>query len=97
MKFVEEEINLFLETWDYMKMKKFFEMISPLVDLYEVDENEDWLEEQVGKENRDNVRLIQTVYLMSKIVEDFSQPFCKLKMDHPKLWKRMEKEVSTKN
>lgn len=94
---IEEEINSFLEFWDCKQMVDFLQKLSPLLELYDVYDEDDWIMLKVGEENTDNVRLIQTVYLISKLAESYSSVFCKIKITYPKLWKRMEKHIEDLN
>jgi hypothetical protein len=93
-KTLEQEINDFLEKWDINQMCAFMHDVMPLMELYNVDENNDWVKDIVGESNEKNVRLIRTVYLVSKIVEFHSSIMAHLKMNFKDLYKRMEKHVT---
>lgn len=90
---LEDEINLFLETWDHKQMRAFFYDILPLIELYNVDIDDDWVAHEVGgdEENIRTVRLIRTVYLISKIAEYHSGRLCEIKIKFKNLFKKMEK------
>lgn len=90
---VEEEINEFLEDLRNKAIYAFVQDMYPLFDLYNVDKDDDWAEKIVGKEDMHNVRLIRTVYLMSKIAELHAGKLAMLSCKYPKLWKRLEKMV----
>ncbi len=96
-KTIEDELNEFLEIWDAGKTIDFLSEIMPLIDLYSTDKEEDWVAEIVGMDDANNVRLIRTVYLLSKISDFYSGILCKTSVHHPALWKRIEKEVDYKN
>lgn len=89
-KTLEDEINEFLQVWGLEQLQQFINDIIPLFDLYNVEEDDDWVKDQVGAENTTNVRLIRTVYLISKIAEHHSSALCKIKIDHRKIWERLE-------
>lgn len=89
-KTLEIEINEFLQVWGLEQLQQFINDIIPLFDLYNVEEDDDWVKDQVGAENTTNVRLIRTVYLISKIAEHHSSALCKIKIDHRKIWERLE-------
>lgn len=91
-KTLEQEINEFLQVWDVDQMSAFLNDITPLFDLYDVDEENDWVEELVGKENQSTIRLIRTVYLISRIAEFHSSALCNIKMNFRNIYERMEKE-----
>lgn len=90
-KSIETEINEFLEYFDCQKMTNFLRDIIPLFELYDVEDEDDWVKEAVGEENERNVRLIRTVYLMSKIAENHSGILTSIKVNHRNIWKRLEK------
>lgn len=72
-------------------MDAFFRDIVPLIELYQYDENGDWVAEAVGEENERNVRLIRTVYLISRIADFHSATLCRMKIQFKDLWRKMEK------
>jgi hypothetical protein len=96
-KTIEEDINGFLDSWDRDQMLQFFKDIIPLFELYDVDCEEDWLRDVVGEDDLNNVRLIRTVYLVSRIADFHASKLCNLKVSYKELWKKMEKHkiVST--
>lgn len=65
--------------------------IIPLFELYDVEDEDDWVENAVGKENERNVRLVRTVYLVSRIAEFHAGKLCNLKIKFPNLHNKMEK------
>lgn len=91
-KTLEQEINSFLERWDCGQMIAFLRDIIPLFELYDVDDEDDWVKDAVGESNERNVRLIRTVYLVSRIAEFHAGKLCSMKIDFKDLYKRMEKE-----
>lgn len=96
---IEEEINHFLDRWDYKEQIQFLKDVIPLVELYDVEEDDDWVEKEVGGdiENVRNIRLIRTVYLMSKIAEFHAGKLCMINIEFKNLWKRIEKnEIENK-
>jgi hypothetical protein len=90
---LEQEINEFLNYWDLKQMQDFFRDIIPLIDLYNIpEEQEDWVEKAVGEDNVSNVRLIRTVYLISRIAEFHAGKLVGVKMNFKNIYERMEKE-----
>lgn len=87
---VEQEINDFLEIWDCDQINLFFKNIIPLLNLYNVDEDKDWVKDIVGKEDLRNIRLIRTVYLLSIICENHSGKMAQVKIHYKDLYKRLE-------
>lgn len=90
-KSLEQEINEFLEKWNSDELCKFFHNIIPLVELFNVDEDNDWVKDIVGEENEQNVRLIRTVYLLSRIADFHAAILSGTKVQFKDLYKRMEK------
>jgi hypothetical protein len=92
-KTIEQEINDFLESWDCQQQIAFLRDVIPLFELYDVEDEDDWVEKEVGgdEENVRNVRLIRTVYLVSRIAEFHAGKLCGMNIHFKNLWKRMEK------
>lgn len=90
---LEQEINEFLEKWDCEKHTSFISDIIPILELYDVDEHNDWVMDEVGKDDVRNVRLIRTVYLISRLAYNHSGTFAIINFRFKDLWKRMEKNV----
>lgn len=91
---LQQEINDFLETWDCQKLISFIRDIIPLFELYDIEDENDWVEKEVGgdPENVRTVRLIRTVYLISRIAEFHSGKLSVTTVRFKNLWERMEKE-----
>jgi hypothetical protein len=92
-KSVHEEIEDFLEVWDFQTLKSFLIEIIQIAHLYNVDENDDWVADMVGEENEKNVRLIRTVYLLSRIATFHAGKFANINVNYKNLWKKMEKHI----
>lgn len=89
-KTIEQEINEFLEWWDYDQISEFFRYIEPLIELYDITEDKDWVADKVGEEDTRNVRLISTVYIISKMCETFGGRFININTRFKGLHKRLE-------
>lgn len=89
-KTIEEEINEFLQVWDCDQQVDFLRDIIPLFELYDVSDEDDWVKNAVGEDNERHVRLIRTVYLVSRIAEFHAGPLCRINVGFKNLWKRME-------
>lgn len=90
---IAEEIEAFLDIWNCNQIISFFEDVAPLVKLYDVDEHDDWVKNQVGDANWKNVRLVRTVYLLSIIAENHSGKMAEVRIHHKDLYKRLEQFV----
>lgn len=91
-KTIEEEINAFLEVWDGAQLVSFLRSIIPLFELYDVEDEDDWVAKEVGEEFEANIRLIRTVYLLAKIADLHTGKLAIAKAQFKGLWQRMEKE-----
>lgn len=89
---LEEEINEFMKDWDHRALTRFFEDVYPLIELYKVEQGNDWVEDIVGKEETRTIRIIRTVHLLSKIADYHATRLCKSKVAFKDLWRRMEKQ-----
>lgn len=89
-KTLEDQINDFIGDWDCGQMNAFLRDIIPLIELYDVDEDDDWVKEAVGELDTRNVRLIRTVYLISKIADMHASKLVTIKYRYKDLWKKLE-------
>ncbi len=92
-KTLEEEINEFLEYWDADQMCAFLRDIGPVFKLYDVEEDNDWVKKAVGEEDERNVRLIRTVYLISRIAEFHAGKLVGVKVNFKNIYQKMEKHA----
>lgn len=92
-KTLEEEINEVLEMWDAPQLTAFLRDIIPLFELWDVEDESDWVKDAVGESDERNVRLIRTVYLVSRIAEFHAGRLANIKMHFKDLYKRMESNV----
>ena len=90
-KYLQQEINEFLEIFDVNTLISFLECTIPLTELYDVEENADWVEDYVGKDQVSTIRMIRTVYLISKLAEKSGGKLAMVKVRFPNLWRRLEK------
>lgn len=90
---IEQEINNFLELWDCKQLMAFWRDCLPLFKLFDVDEDDDWVQDEVGgdAENVRTIRLTRMAYLVSRICAFHAGKMCSTNAYHKDLWKRMEK------
>ncbi len=88
---LQQEINEFLEVFDVNTLISFLECTIPLTELYDVEENADWVEDYVGKDHVSTIRMIRTVYLISKLSELHGGKLAIVKAKFKDLYKRLEK------
>lgn len=91
-KSVQEEINEFLQVWDFDQMADFLRNVIPLIELYDVEPNNDWVKDAVqgDEENIETIRIIRTVYLVSKIAKDHAAKLAFINIHFKDLRKKME-------
>ncbi len=95
---LHDEIDKFFETWDAVQIVAFLRDLQPIFELYDVEsEEEDWVRQIVSPGEHHQIRLIRTVYLVSKLAEFHSGKLATIKILHKDLWKKMEKEAMTLN
>lgn len=90
MKGLEKDINGFLEYFDIPKLMDLIQDIMPLCELYSFNETEDWVKELKPDDHWD-LRILRTVYLISRIADKHAGRLASLRVMYPKLYDRMEK------
>lgn len=93
IKTIEDEINAFLDVWDCKQICQFLRDIIPLLVLFDVDDEDDWIEKETGGDEEEvrTLRLIRTVYLISKIAEGHTGKLAEVKIKFKYLYRKMEK------
>jgi hypothetical protein len=89
-KTLENEINEFLEVLDIQSLIALLECTIPLTELYDVEENSDWVENYVGKDEVSTIRMIRTVYLVSKLADRSGGKLATIQARFKNLWKKLE-------
>ena len=90
-----QETEDFIEHFGIKGVQGIIKEVYEFYELYDVDEIDDWVANYVGgdAENVRNVRLIRTVYLVSRLAEIFAGSLCMIKTKYPKFYKRLEQYV----
>jgi hypothetical protein len=91
-KTLEEEINEFLEIWEGDSLAAFLNDVIPLIELYYTEVEGDWVVQAVGEEEAQTVRLIRTVYLLSRIAEIHAPKLATTKVHFKNLFHKMERQ-----
>lgn len=89
---VEELIEKAVNFWDVKKVIHMLTDFKEIYELFNVDENEDWVRDVVGEEDLSNIRLIRMIYLLSKIADYHASDLVLFKMKFPRLWENMERQ-----
>ena len=84
----------FLELWPVEILVDLLEDLFPLFDLYEPDGEGNWCLTQLEESDKKDVRMVRTIYLISKLCDRHSGRIAKTKVDFKDLWLRLEKIAS---
>jgi len=87
---LELQINKFMEMYDLEKLNVFFKDVLPIIELYHFEDGDDWVEKQVGKDNTVNIRIIRTVYLLSRFAHFHAGELVRINTNFKNLWSKME-------
>ena len=87
------ELEEFLEYWNADSMTSFLREVIPLFALFDIEDENDWVANEVGKDNAQNVRIIRSAYLISRIAYLHAGKLCEIKIKFKDLWKRIEKDA----
>lgn len=88
---VNDKARGILQIFGPEKLMEFISDVWELFQLYDVDENDDWLEAAVGDDNVREVRLARTAIILSNIAERHAKSFDKIARRFPHLAKDAEK------
>lgn len=94
---VNEKAKGILQIFGPERLMQFIKDSWELYELYDVDEEDDWVAERVGEEDVRGVRLARTAYLLSLVAANHAKAFEKIQRKYPDFWKdaeRIEREVS---
>jgi len=89
-----EEISEAFYFFDFNQFKSMIYDFSSIYELYNMDDEDNWLKEECDQEHEINVRIIRTVYILSKISENYTGMLLGFKLKFPKLWEKLEKYKS---
>jgi len=89
-KTLDQEIHEFIEKWDFSRMASFIEDTYPIFQLFDIEQDHDWIKNIVGEEDERNVRIIRMVYLISKFADAHAGRLSSLTVNFKNLWKRLE-------
>ena len=96
-KTVEQEIN---EFFDLLCKNDISEMLSHMFEvfiLYDVDKDDDWVKNSIeNKEESEQIRILRTVHLLSKMSDLYAGKFVLIKTKFPNLWLKMEEQAKKK-
>jgi hypothetical protein len=91
---IEQEINAFFEEFGREDMLELLKQMFHVFELYDVDEDNGWLKDCIANvDDIENIRMIRTIYLLSKISDLYAGKLCLLKTKFKDLWRRMEESV----
>lgn len=87
---IKHELACFLDDWTPEHLISYMKLTVELFRLYDFEDENDWVLEEVGADNVDNVRLMRTFYIISKIAYFHAGALSKIKFKYKDLWSRME-------
>ena len=88
---LEGELCRFLDIWPLEQFTEFMRCVHNLMEMYDITDENNWIEKIVAPEDMRNVVLIRTAYLMSKIAEKFASKLYQTASKLPKFCHRLEK------
>lgn len=90
---LHNEIEEFFEILDGPAIIQMLKDLQPIFELYDVEnEEEDWVRLAVAEGEHHQIRLIRTVYLVSKFACFHGGKLSLINIKHKDLWLKMEKE-----
>src|ERR1700722_16802691 len=95
IKTLETEVNDAINFWGIDKHTDFLEDILHILEIYGF-QTKEWIDLPM-EEEQITVRLIETIYMISKIADKHAGALASFKMTFPKLHERMEKIVAESN
>lgn len=90
---INEEAAEFIDFMGDRDIIRFMEILDTYYKMFDVEEDGDWVADEVGVENAAMVRMIRTCLLFSKIAELFSGKLMLIKMKFPMFYKRVYDHV----
>lgn len=88
---LDEQLNEIMQLFDFESMCDLMKCLAELFKIYNVDDEDDWIEKLVGKDNLQNVVRVRTVYILSKIADTHASKFSTCKIRFGGVWKQLEK------
>ena len=88
---VNEKARGILQIFGPERLMSLVNDIWELFELYDVDEEDDWVANKVGEENVREVRLARTAYLLSLVAANHGKAFEKIQKKFPDFWKDAER------
>lgn len=89
-KTIHEEIGEMLQDFPAADLIALLRNMVPLWQLFDVDDESDWVANIVGEEDESNVRMIRALFLVSKLSDACSGMLCRISFKHKGFWKRLE-------
>jgi hypothetical protein len=87
---LENEIKSILGIYGANELISLIEDTYELFELYNIDEQDDWIREEVGEEKTRDIRLIRTAYLLSRLAEHHGEFLKKIVKHAPKFYIKAE-------
>ncbi len=99
---VEEEVSTILGLYGTDELCSFIEIAWQLGELYHVDDNEDWVKEELQNSDDEEVRIVRltrTAYLLSKFAYNHANLLKTIERKCPGFWQKAERiaKMETEN
>lgn len=88
---MEKNISKFYDIWEAKDLCQFLRHTVSLLELYDIDDEDDWVAKEVGQDNETNVRILRTMYIVVRFAEIFSGKIARTKAEFKGLYQKMEK------
>lgn len=90
---IEQELIEFFKLWDFEKLSELMRDIIPLVDLFDTRIEKDLVDEFIADQDKQNVVLIRTAYLISILCDNHYSILSSTKIRHSGFFKRLQAEA----
>lgn len=87
---IEKKLQEFFEIMPHEKLTRFAEMSAQLLEIFQAYEDCDW-DEIMANEDTRNVKIIRTVYIMSRIAEEYSGVLSIVRVKYKDFWRLLDK------
>lgn len=87
---IEKKLQEFFQIMPHEKLIGFAELAAELLEVFQAYEDCDW-DEIMANEDTRNVKIIRTVYIMSRLAEDYSGTLALVRVKYKDFWRKLEK------
>jgi len=88
---VNEDLERCITQWIGKQLPGIMNYMIEMCKLWNIDDDNDFLKQELGCEDVKNHRLILTAYMLSRFAESYAGALVSFKVEYKDLWKRLEK------